>query len=78
MEMTPIYYLWHSPGKMNIADFSDKTLLIVDDDDPFRNCSAELWKLKALMFLPKVEEGLICQKITTRFCLVDLHLMETD
>ena len=24
-------------GKMNIEDFADKTLLIVDDDDPFRN-----------------------------------------
>ena len=38
-------------GKMNIEDFADKTLLIVDDDDPFRNRLGELWSQRVLKFL---------------------------
>ena len=27
----------NAPSKMKLSDFADKSLLIVDDDDPFRN-----------------------------------------
>ena len=34
----------------NINEFEDKSLLIVDDDNPFRERPQELWKRKALRF----------------------------
>ena len=66
-------------GKMNIEDFADKTLLIVDDDDPFRNRLGRAMGQRVLKFLwPKsVEEGLIsARKSPPGFAVVDLRLLD--
>ena len=69
----------NSPGKMNIADFSDKTLLIVDDDDPFRNRLGRAMETKGfnVSLAKSVEEGLIfARKSPPGFAVVDLRLLD--
>ena len=72
-------YMKNSPGKMNIADFSDKTLLIVDDDDPFRNRLGRAMETKGfnVSLAKSVEEGLIfTRKSPPSFAVVDLRLLD--
>ena len=74
-----INYMKNSPGKMNIADFSDKTLLIVDDDDPFRNRLGRAMETKGfnVSLAKSVEEGLIsARKSPPGFAVVDLRLLD--
>ena len=62
---------------LKISDFEDKTLLILDDDDPFRNRLARAMEKKGFSVkeAKSVEEGLIIAKNTpTNFALVDLRL----
>ena len=69
----------NSPGKMNIADFADKTLLIVDDDDPFRNRLGRAMESKGfkVALAKSVEEGLIStRKSPPAFAVVDLRLLD--
>ena len=69
----------NSPGKMNIADFNDKTLLIVDDDDPFRNRLGRAMETKGFQvsLAKSVEEGLIsARKSPPGFAVVDLRLLD--
>ena len=66
-------------GKMNIEDFADKTLLIVDDDDPFRNRLGRAMELKGfkVSLAKSVEEGLIsARKSPPGFAVVDLRLLD--
>ena len=74
-----ILLMKNSPGKMNIADFSDKTLLIVDDDDPFRNRLGRAMETKGfnVSLAKSVEEGLIsARKSPPGFAVVDLRLLD--
>ncbi len=67
------------PGKINIANFSDKSLLIVDDDDPFRNRLGRAMENKGFKVLlaKSVEEGLILtRKELPAFAVVDLRLLD--
>ena len=69
----------NSPGKMSIADFADKTLLIVDDDDPFRNRLGRAMESKGfkVALAKSVEEGLILtRKSPPAFAVVDLRLLD--
>ena len=69
----------NSPGKMSIADFADKTLLIVDDDDPFRNRLGRAMESKGfkVSLAKSVEEGLIStRKSPPAFAVVDLRLLD--
>ena len=66
-------------GKMNIEDFADKTLLIVDDDDPFRNRLGTAMESKGfkVSLAKSVEEGLIsARKSPPGFAVVDLRLLD--
>ena len=66
-------------GKMNIEDFADKTLLIVDDDDPFRNRLGRAMESKGFQvsLAKSVEEGLIsARKSPPGFAVVDLRLLD--
>jgi two-component system response regulator RegA len=74
-----IYYMKNSPGKMNIDNFSDKTLLIVDDDDPFRNRLGRAMETKGfkVSLAKSIEEGLISvRKAPPGFAVVDLRLLD--
>lgn len=74
-----IKHMKNSPGKMNIEDFSDKTLLIVDDDDPFRNRLGRAMETKGfnVSLAKSVEEGLIsARKSPPGFAVVDLRLLD--
>ncbi len=74
-----IKHMKNSPGKMNIADFNDKTLLIVDDDDPFRNRLGRAMETKGfnVSLAKSVEEGLIsARKSPPGFAVVDLRLLD--
>ena len=65
--------------KLNINDFTDKSLLIVDDDDPFRNRLGRAMESKGFkVSLAKgVEEALISvRKTTPGFAVVDLRLLD--
>tara|TARA_B100000989_G_scaffold5065_1_gene3539 strand:+ start:3362 stop:3904 length:543 start_codon:yes stop_codon:yes gene_type:complete len=64
---------------MNIANFADKTLLIVDDDDPFRNRLGRAMETKGfkISLAKSVEEGLIStRKSPPAFAVVDLRLLD--
>ena len=66
-------------GKMNIEDFADKTLLIVDDDDPFRNRLGRAMESKGfkVSLAKSVEEGLISARNSPPgFAVVDLRLLD--
>ena len=62
---------------LKISDFEDKSLLILDDDDPFRNRLARAMEKKGFQVkeAKSVEEGLkIVKNAPTNFALVDLRL----
>ena len=72
-------YMKNTVGKMNIEDFADKTLLIVDDDDPFRNRLGRAMESKGfkVSLAKSVEEGLIsARKSPPGFAVVDLRLLD--
>jgi two-component system response regulator RegA len=62
---------------LNLSDFSDKSLLIVDDDDPFRGRLGRAMEKKGFVVTEakSVEEGLkIAQNTPTSFAVIDLRL----
>ena len=62
---------------LKISDFEDKSLLILDDDDPFRSRLARAMEKKGFLTTEakSVEEGLrIAGKTPTNFAVVDLRL----
>jgi two-component system response regulator RegA len=62
---------------LKISDFEDRSLLILDDDDPFRNRLARAMEKKGFQVkeAKSVEEGLkIAEDTPTNFALVDLRL----
>ena len=62
---------------LKISDFQDKSLLILDDDDPFRGRLARAMEKKGFQVkeAKSVEEGLkIAEATPTNFALVDLRL----
>jgi len=66
-----------APIGLKISDFEDKTLLILDDDDPFRSRLARAMEKKGFQVIEakSVEEGLrIASKTPTNFAVVDLRL----
>lgn len=65
-----------SPG-MKLSDFEDKSLLILDDDDPFRNRLARAMEKKGFLVkeAKSVKEALqIAENKPTNFALIDLRL----
>ena len=65
------------PKQLNLSDFSDKSLLILDDDDPLRGRLSRAMEKKG--FLPKeaknVAEGLqIVKNSPPTFAVIDLRL----
>ena len=67
------------PSKMKLTDFADKSLLIVDDDDPFRNRLGRAMESKgfAVVLAKSVEEGIIsAKKSPPAFAVVDLRLLD--
>jgi two-component system response regulator RegA len=65
-----------SPG-MKLSDFEDKSLLILDDDDPFRNRLARAMEKKGFLVkeAKSVKEALqIAENQPTNFALIDLRL----
>ncbi len=65
------------PVVLKLSDFADKTLMILDDDEPFRNRLARAMEKKGFQVkeAKNVEEGLkIAQNYPTQFALVDLRL----
>ena len=65
-----------TPG-LKISDFEDKSLLMLDDDDPFRGRLARALEKKGFQVTEakNVEEGLkIANKTPTNFAVVDLRL----
>ena len=67
-----------SSKKLNIAEFQDKSLLIVDDDDPFRNRLGRAMENKGFKpFLAKsVEEAIIMVKKALAVAAIDLRLLD--
>ena len=66
-----------TPVALQISDFEDKSLLILDDDEPFRNRLARAMDKKGFQVTEakSVEEGLIiANKKTTNFAVIDLRL----
>ena len=66
-----------APIGLKILDFEDKSLLILDDDDPFRNRLARAMEKKGFQVTEakSVEEGLkIVSKTPTYFAVIDLRL----
>tara|TARA_B110000971_G_scaffold107150_1_gene109819 strand:+ start:306 stop:878 length:573 start_codon:yes stop_codon:yes gene_type:complete len=62
---------------LNLGDFSDKSLLILDDDDPFRSRLARAMDKKGFVVTEakSVKEGLkIAQDTPTSFAVIDLRL----
>ena len=62
---------------LKISDFEDKSLLILDDDDPFRSRLARAMEKKGFITTEakSIEEGLrIAGKTPTNFAVVDLRL----
>ncbi len=66
-----------APSGLKISDFEDKSLLILDDDDPFRSRLARAMEKKGFITTEakSVEEGLrIASKTPTNFAVIDLRL----
>jgi len=66
-----------TPIQLKISDFEDKSLLILDDDDPLRGRLARAMEKKgfAVKEAKSVEEGLnIVKKSPPNFAVVDLRL----
>ena len=64
-------------ASQKISDFEDKSLLIVDDDDPFRNRLGRAMEMKGFEVkgAKSVSEGLkIAKNTPTSFAVVDLRL----
>ena len=62
---------------LKISDFEDKSLLILDDDEPFRNRLARAMEKKGFQIkeAKTVEEGLnIANSMPTNFAVIDLRL----
>ena len=69
----------NAPSKMKLSDFADKSLLIVDDDDPFRNRLGRAMESKgfSVVLAKSVEEGVIsAKKSPPAFAVVDLRLLD--
>ena len=65
------------PEQLNLSDFSDKTLLILDDDDPLRGRLARAMQKKGFTVkeAKTVSEGIqIAKNSAPTFALVDLRL----
>ena len=65
------------PEQLKLADFEDKTLLILDDDDPLRGRLARAMEKKGFQVkeAKSVAEGLnIAKSSPTAFAVVDLRL----
>ena len=65
------------PKQLNISDFSDKSLLILDDDDPLRGRLSRAMEKKGFSVkeAKNVAEGLqIVKNNPPSFALVDLRL----
>ena len=63
--------------QLNLTDFSDKTLLILDDDDPLRGRLARAMQKKGFTVIEAktVSDGLkITKENDPTFALVDLRL----
>ena len=63
--------------ELKISDFEDKSLLVVDDDEPFRSRLARAMGKKGFQVTEakSVEEGLrIASKKPTNFAVIDLRL----
>ena len=66
-----------APVALKILDFEDKSLLILDDDEPFRSRLARAMVKKGFQVTEakSVEEGLrIVSKTATNFAVIDLRL----
>ena len=66
-----------APVALKILDFEDKSLLILDDDEPFRSRLARAMVKKGFQVTEakSVEEGLkVVENTPTNFALVDLRL----
>ena len=66
-----------TPAALLISEFEDKSLLILDDDEPFRSRLARAMDKKGFKVTEakSVEEGLrIANKTPTNFAVVDLRL----
>jgi len=66
-----------TPTGLKISAFEDKSLLILDDDDPFRSRLARAMEKKGFQVIEakSVEEGLIiANKKSTNFAVIDLRL----
>ncbi len=64
-------------NQLNISDFEDKSLLIVDDDDPLRGRLARAMEKKgfAVIEAKSVEDGInVVKKAPPNFAVVDLRL----
>ena len=65
------------PEQLNLSDFSDKTLLILDDDDPLRGRLSRAMEKKgfATKEAKTVSEGLqVVKNSPPSFAVVDLRL----
>ena len=65
------------PEQLNLSDFSDKSLLILDDDDPLRGRLARAMEKKGFLIkeAKTVAEGLkIAKETPSSFALIDLRL----
>ena len=65
------------PEQLNLSDFPDKTLLILDDDDPLRGRLSRAMEKKGFQIkeAKTVSEGLVIAKNSpTSFALIDLRL----
>ena len=65
------------PEQLKLADFADKTLLILDDDDPLRGRLARAMEKKGFQVkeAKSVAEGLnIVKTAPTAFAVIDLRL----
>ena len=65
------------PEQLKLADFADKSLLILDDDDPLRGRLARAMEKKGFQVkeAKSVAEGLkIAENAPTAFAVVDLRL----
>jgi len=69
--------LHSAPVRIKLSDFEDKTLLILDDDEPFRNRLARAMEKKGFKVkeAKSVEEGVkIAKNTPTNFAVIDLRL----
>ena len=66
-----------APTGLKLSEFEDKSLLILDDDDPFRNRLARAMEKKGFLVkeAKSIKEGLkIAENTPTSFALIDLRL----